>query len=109
MGGAPGPPNVDQISAEVSSHLLAQHETHMLIGNLQYTSTKTIFQFNIRSKVTLTVTFFSPVYPDDLAKQSQQFSYVSATAVSIDSSTHKVELYMDVSGGKKSHANPSMS
>jgi hypothetical protein len=51
----------------------------------------------------LTVIFLSPVYPDDLAKQSQQFSYVSATAVSTDGSTHKVELYMDVSGGE-SHA-----
>lgn len=51
-------------------------------------------------KVTLTVTFFSPVYPDDLAKQSQQFSYVSAKAASADGASHSVQVYMDVSGGE---------
>lgn len=79
MGGAPGPANVQQISAE-------------------YTSTQTIFLFNVADKVTLTVTFFSPVYPDDLAKQSQQFSYVSAKAASADGASHSVQVYMDVSG-----------
>ncbi|KAB5554833.1 hypothetical protein GE09DRAFT_141790 [Coniochaeta sp. 2T2.1] len=79
LGGAPGPSAVEQISAE-------------------YTSTKTIFTFNVADKVTLTATFFSPVYPDDLAKQSQQFSYVTANAVASDGATHSVQVYMDVSG-----------
>ncbi|KAH8902414.1 DUF1793-domain-containing protein [Coniochaeta sp. PMI_546] len=79
MGQAPGPTPVEQISAE-------------------YTSTQTIFTFNVADKVTLTVTFLSPVYPDDLAKQSQQFSYISAKAVSSDGASHSVQVYMDVSG-----------
>ncbi|KAB5539391.1 hypothetical protein GE09DRAFT_1226209 [Coniochaeta sp. 2T2.1] len=79
LGAAPGPSAVEQISAE-------------------YTSTKTIFTFNVADKVALTVTFLSPVYPDDLAKQSQQFSYITANAVSSDGATHSVQVYMDVSG-----------
>jgi hypothetical protein len=66
----------------------------------QYTSTQTIFNFNVADKVTLTVTFLSPVYPEDLAKQSQQFSYVSAKAVSSDGATHSVQVYMDMTGGE---------
>jgi len=40
------------------------------------------------------------VYPDDLARQSLQFSYISVKAKSADGSSHKVHVYMDVSGGK---------
>lgn len=80
MGGAPGPALVDQVSVE-------------------YTSTKSIFTFDVAGKVTLTVTFLSPVYPDDMARQSQQFSYVSAKAKSADGNPHSVQVYMDVSGG----------
>jgi len=81
MGGAPGPTAAKQLS-------------------LEYTSTKSIFTFDVNGKVTLTVTFFSPVYPDDLARQSLQFSYISVKAKSSDGSSHKVHVYMDVSGGK---------
>ena len=81
MGGAPGPPAVTQVS-------------------LEYTATKSIFSFNVNGKVTLNVTFLSPVYPDDLSKQSLQFSYVMATAASLDGAAHAVQVYMDVSGGK---------
>jgi len=79
MGGAPGPALVNQVS-------------------LEYTSTKSIFTFDVGGKVALTVTFLSPVYPDDMARQSQQFSYVSARAKSSDGASHKVQVYMDVSG-----------
>jgi Domain of unknown function (DUF5127) len=81
LGAAPGPPAVNQVS-------------------LEYTSTKSIFTFDVNSKVNLTVTFLSPVYPDDLARQSQQFSYVSIKAKSSDGAPHSVQVYMDVSGGK---------
>lgn len=81
MGAAPGPANAEQISAE-------------------YTSTKTIFTFNVAGKVTLTATFLSPVYADDLSKQSQQFSYVSLKAKSSDGASHSVQVYTDVSGGE---------
>ncbi|EAQ84675.1 hypothetical protein CHGG_08689 [Chaetomium globosum CBS 148.51] len=79
MGGAPGPAHVNQVS-------------------LEYTSTKSIFTFDVDGKVTLTVTFLSPVYPDDMARQSQQFSYISIRAKSSDGASHKVQVYMDVSG-----------
>ncbi|KAK4211121.1 hypothetical protein QBC37DRAFT_20642 [Rhypophila decipiens] len=65
--------------------------------SLEYTSTKSIFTFDIAGKVTLTVTFFSPVYPDDLGRQSLQFSYIAVKAKSSDGSSHKVQIYMDVS------------
>ena len=83
MGAAAGPANVEQVSAE-------------------YTSTKSIFTFNVADKVTLTATFLSPVYPDDLVKQSQQFAYVSLLAKSSDGAPHSVQAYMDVSGGEYS-------
>lgn len=67
--------------------------------SLEYTSTKSIFVFDVDGKVNLTVTFLSPVFADDLSRQSQQFSYISAKAKSVDGETHDVRLYMDVSGG----------
>ncbi|KAL2162388.1 hypothetical protein VTH06DRAFT_7301 [Thermothelomyces fergusii] len=79
MGGAPGLALVDQVS-------------------LEYTSTKSIFTFDVAGKATLTVTFLSPVYPDDMARQSQQFSYISAKVKSSDGDSHRVQVYMDVSG-----------
>lgn len=79
MGAAPGPALVDQTS-------------------LEYSSTRSIFTFNVAGKVNLTVTFLSPVYPDDLGRQSLQFSYISAKAKSSDGASHSVQVYMDVSG-----------
>jgi hypothetical protein len=81
MGGHQGPGPVNQVS-------------------LEYTSTKSIFTFDVEGKITMTVTFLSPVYPDDMARQSLQFSYVSVKARSSDGASHKVSIYMDVSGGK---------
>lgn len=81
MGGAPGPGPVDQVSVE-------------------YTSTKTIFTFDVAGKVTLTATFLSPIYADDLAKQSEQFAYLSLKAKSQDGTQHSVQIYTDVSGGE---------
>ena len=80
VGAAPGFKNADQLSAE-------------------YTSTKSIFTFSA-GKVDLVVTLLSPIYYDDLSKQSQQFSYVSVKAKSADDQHHDVQVYMDVSGGE---------
>ncbi len=80
MGGAPGSAPVKQLS-------------------LEYTSTKSIFTFDVAGKALMTVTFLSPVYPDDMARQSQQFSYISAKARSSDGVPHDIQVYMDVSGG----------
>lgn len=65
-----------------------------------YTSTKTVFTFDVDSKVTLTATFLSPVYPNDLLKQSLQYSYIDVAAVSSDGASHDVQVYLDVTGGK---------
>ncbi|KAK4191152.1 hypothetical protein QBC35DRAFT_36876 [Podospora australis] len=78
MGAAHGPGPVTQVS-------------------LEYTSTKSIFTFDVSGKVNLTVTFLSPVYPDDMDRQSLQFSYVSVKAKSCDGGSHNVKVYMDVS------------
>ncbi len=80
MGGAPGSALVKQLS-------------------LEYTSTKSIFTFDVAGKVLMTVTFLSPVYSDDMARQSQQFSYISTKTRSSDGVPHDVQVYMDVSGG----------
>lgn len=81
MGAAPGPPAVNQLS-------------------FTYTSTKSIFTFDVAGKVAMTVTFLSPVYPDDVEKQSLQFSYVSARVKSSDGASHSVQVYMDIAGGE---------
>ncbi|KAL2129393.1 hypothetical protein VTI74DRAFT_7851 [Chaetomium olivicolor] len=79
LGAAPGPAHANQVS-------------------LEYTSTKSIFTFDLGSKVVMTVTFLSPVYPDDMGRQSQQFSYIAVKARSADGQPHSVQVYMDVSG-----------
>jgi len=68
--------------------------------SLEYTSTRSTFHFDVDGKVNLEVTFLSPVYPDDLGRQSQQFSYISIKALSADGASHNVQVYMDVSGGE---------
>jgi hypothetical protein len=79
MGAAPGPAVANQTSAT-------------------YTSTNTVFTFDVEGKVTLKATFLSPVYPNDLLKQSLQHSYMDITAVSADGASHSVQVYFDTSG-----------
>ncbi|PHH67709.1 hypothetical protein CDD80_590 [Ophiocordyceps camponoti-rufipedis] len=80
MGDAPvKAPNVDQVS-------------------LEYTSTKTTFIMNVDGKVQLKAEFLSPVYPDDLRRQSITSSYLQVSARSLDGRPHNVQIYCDVSG-----------
>ncbi|KAJ4395919.1 hypothetical protein N0V93_000135 [Gnomoniopsis smithogilvyi] len=72
-----------------------------------YTSTKTVFTFDVNSKVTLTATFLSPVYYDDLVKQSLQYSYIDVAAVSSDGASHDVQIYLDCTGEWASGGDPS--
>lgn len=81
MGGAPGADNVDQQS-------------------LKYTSTRTTFTMNVGGQVQMIAEFFSPVYPDDLRRQSIPFSYLRISTASLDGRSHSVQIYADVSGGK---------
>ncbi|OAA56899.1 glutaminase GtaA [Cordyceps fumosorosea ARSEF 2679] len=66
-----------------------------------YTSTKTEFVMNVGSKVELTVSFLSPVFPTDHMRQSIPFAYMNLEVKSIDGRPHSVQVYSDVSGGKR--------
>ncbi|KAH8890031.1 DUF1793-domain-containing protein [Thozetella sp. PMI_491] len=79
MGGAPGAALVTQTDFE-------------------YTSTRSIFTFNVADTVTLTATFLTPIYPDDLIMKSLQYSYLELSAVSADGAQHNVSVYSDISG-----------
>lgn len=81
MGGAPGAPNVEQIG-------------------MSYTATKTEFLLNVGGKVEMSVKFLSPVTPEDMRRQSLPFSYLDIAVRSLDRSSHKVQIYSDVTGGK---------
>lgn len=47
--------------------------------------------------VDVTVTFLSPVEPNDLVQQSIPFSYLSVSAVSTNGASHAVQIYSDIS------------
>ncbi|KAI0073113.1 DUF1793-domain-containing protein [Panus rudis PR-1116 ss-1] len=64
--------------------------------NVLITATQSIFSM-IAGPVNLTVTFLSPVEPDDLIKQSTPFSYLSVVASSNDGKPHQVQVYSDIS------------
>lgn len=64
-----------------------------------YTSTKTEFVMNVGGKVELTVSFLSPVFPDDHMRQSIPFAYMNVEVKAIDGRSHSVQIYSDVSAG----------
>lgn len=67
-----------------------------------YTSTRSIFTMNVGGVVEMTITFLSPLTPDDLKRQSLVFSYMEVSVKSLDSASHNVQLYSDISAGKLS-------
>lgn len=79
MGGHPGAPNVEQVSIE-------------------YTSTKTIFTMRAGNKIEMRVEFLSPIYPEDIRRQSMTSSYLQVSVKCLDGNTHNVQVYADVSG-----------
>ncbi|KAG6004962.1 hypothetical protein E4U21_000585 [Claviceps maximensis] len=79
MGGAPGAPNVDQLS-------------------MDYTSTRSNFNMSVAGKVSMNIEFLSPVFPEDLRRQSIPFSYIKVAVRSLDGAPHSVQVYTDVSG-----------
>lgn len=64
-----------------------------------YTSTRSIFTMNVGGKVEMTITFLSPITPDDQKRQSLIFSYMDVAVKSIDGGAHNVQLYTDISAG----------
>ncbi|KAI0910006.1 glutaminase GtaA [Ustulina deusta] len=63
-----------------------------------YTSTRSNFVMNVGGKVEMSITFLSPVTPNDLKRQSLTFSYLDVGVHSLDGASHDVQLYADVSG-----------
>jgi hypothetical protein len=64
---------------------------------LVVTATSSHYTFQVGG-VRLDVTFFSPVDPDDLRRQSVPFGYVTMRATSSDGAAHRVSVYLDISG-----------
>lgn len=69
----------------------------------EYTSTQSVFTLSAGTAVQLKVTFLSPLTPDDFERQSLVANYMNVEVVSLDGKTHSVQLYSDISAGKKSH------
>lgn len=65
----------------------------------EYTSQRSTFIMNVAGKVTMNVTFLSPLTPKDLKRQSIIGTYLSVTVVSRDGANHDVQLYTDTSAG----------
>ncbi|KAJ7129539.1 DUF1793-domain-containing protein [Mycena epipterygia] len=62
----------------------------------KFTATQSIFVLSA-GPVDITVTFLSPVEPNDLVKQSQPFSYMAVSAAATDGGSHSVQVYTDIS------------
>lgn len=86
LGAPSGPPLVDQSS-------------------FSYTSTRSIFTQNIAG-VQIVTTFLSPVNPNDFQRASLPFSYLNVEVSSLDGNAHNVQLYTDISAGRKTLLEP---
>jgi len=53
----------------------------------------------VANKISMNVTFISPITPTDLKKQSIIGTYLQVTIASIDGLMHAVQLYADTSAG----------
>ncbi|KAE9976474.1 hypothetical protein BLS_002068 [Venturia inaequalis] len=77
--------------------LPGQGVTYVDQVSYSYTSTKSIFTMDVAGKVAMTITFLSPVNPDDLKRQSLTLSYMQVSVTSKDGKSHEVQLYTDIS------------
>ncbi|KAJ7684052.1 hypothetical protein B0H17DRAFT_941147 [Mycena rosella] len=64
--------------------------------SMEFTSTQSVFVMSAGA-VDLTITFLSPVEPNDLSKQSFPFAYMALSAASTDGNSYTVQLYSDIS------------
>lgn len=67
--------------------------------SFKYTSTRSIFEMTVGNAINMTVTFTSPVTPNDLLRSSLPYTYMEVEVVSIDGYSHDVQLYTDISAG----------
>ncbi|KAI9721680.1 MAG: hypothetical protein M1828_005048 [Chrysothrix sp. TS-e1954] len=61
-----------------------------------YTSTRSVFQFDVGGLINMTVEFLSNVSPTDYKRQSLPFSYMNVDMASLDGLPHTVQLYSDI-------------
>lgn len=66
-----------------------------VLVDVSATQTKFVLQ---GGGIELELTFFSPIEPGDLKRQSRPLSFISASVKSIDHNKHAVSLYLDISG-----------
>ena len=64
--------------------------------SLKVTPTQSMFTLNA-GPIALAVNFFTPIDPTDLKRLSLPASYISVSAWSLDSATHEIEVYLDIS------------
>lgn len=55
---------------------------------------------SVAGKVSMNIEFLSPVFPEDLRRQSIPFSYLNVAVKSLDGGPHSVQVYADVTGGQ---------
>lgn len=54
---------------------------------------------NVGGVVQMTITFVSPITPNDLQRQSLPLSYMNVDVQSTDGNLHNVKVYADISAG----------
>ncbi|TVY28464.1 Glutaminase A [Lachnellula hyalina] len=69
--------------------------TNVKQTSFEYTSQRSTFIMNVAGKVSMNVTFISPIAPKDLKRQSIIGSYLQVTVAATDGATHSVQLYAD--------------
>lgn len=65
---------------------------------MQFSSTRTIFGFQIQDTVQFNVTFFTPVEPDDAVQHSLPFSFFEVSVVALNDKNVDVAVYTDIGG-----------
>ncbi|KAI5367499.1 Putative six-hairpin glycosidase superfamily [Septoria linicola] len=63
----------------------------------EYTSTRSTFTMDVDGKVSMNITFLSPVDPKDKQRQGMPVSYMSVNVQSADGNEHEVAIYTDIS------------
>jgi hypothetical protein len=76
--------------------------THVDQESVEFTSQRTTFIMNVAGKVSMNVTFISPVQPNDLKRQSIVGTYLEVGVKSLDAAGHRVQIYVDTSAGMDS-------
>ena len=67
----------------------------------EYTPTRSIFTMDVAGAVGMNITFLSPVLPDTILEMSLPYTYLDVQVHSIDGKRHDVQIYTDISAGRK--------